>query len=69
MSYIISNGEIHSGSLICHSCNNPSCVNPLHLYSGTQFNNMRQAFNEGRLRVNKLMNKNNINTEFNQDEA
>jgi len=30
---------------------------------------MRQAFNEGRLRVNKLMNKNSINTEFNQDEA
>lgn len=45
--------EFHKGQLlgdlfVCHTCNNTYCVNPDHLYIGTQKMNMRQAFEQGR---------------------
>ena len=32
----------------CHSCNNPSCCNPSHLYAGTQSDNFQRAIEEKR---------------------
>jgi hypothetical protein len=34
--------------LVLHDCNNPPCVNPDHLWSGAQADNIRQAGLEGR---------------------
>lgn len=43
VSYLLHNGDLPTGSLICHHCDNPPCVNPDHLYAGDFHTNARDA--------------------------
>lgn len=48
LSWSLANGEIPDGMNILHKCDNPSCVNPNHLYPGTQSQNLKDAYSRGR---------------------
>ena len=47
-SYMIHKGNYEKGLYICHTCDNPSCVNPDHLYAGTHSQNMNDMHRRGR---------------------
>jgi hypothetical protein len=52
-SWIVHNGPIKKGLFVCHHCDNPSCVNPNHLFLGTSIDNNRDRHEKGRTRCGR----------------
>lgn len=66
-SYEFFKGEIPVGMNVCHSCDNIICVNPDHLWLGTQLENMQDMIRKGRRASAK--GKNNPNCKLSKSDV
>lgn len=48
LAWQIENGPIPDGMSVCHRCDNPKCINPAHLFLGTNVDNMADMKAKGR---------------------
>lgn len=48
VAYVLANGKLKTSLLVCHSCDNPSCVNPAHLWAGTSRQNIDDMITKNR---------------------
>ena len=44
----LANGSIPDGMCVCHTCDNPRCINPDHMFLGTIADNLQDMTNKGR---------------------
>ena len=65
VSWELHKGPIPKGMHVLHSCDNPPCINPLHLFLGTQMDNMKDCIAKGRMprgedKVNAKLTEQNV---------
>jgi len=48
IAYFLEHGDLPEGMCVCHTCDNPKCNNPKHLFIGTQADNTRDRDAKGR---------------------
>ena len=53
-SYLLHNGHLDPDLLVCHTCDNPLCCNPKHLWQGTHKDNSADMIAKGRHRKPKV---------------
>lgn len=48
LAYMLKNGPVPDGLFVCHTCDNPRCCNPSHLWLGTAKDNFHDAVKKSR---------------------
>jgi hypothetical protein len=48
LSYSTYKGEIQHAEIVCHTCDNPACINPAHLFKGDTKTNVQDKVLKGR---------------------
>jgi len=51
--WVMNFGSIPKGLFVCHTCDNPSCINPQHLFLGTNADNIQDMYDKGRREAHK----------------
>lgn len=57
IAWSMGHGKIQKGMFICHTCDNPACVRPSHLFLGTPSDNLIDSSNKGRAPGLKITNE------------
>lgn len=60
VSWVIHNGAIPDGLHVLHKCDNPPCVNPAHLFLGTNRDNSLDKINKNRQLKGERINTNKL---------
>jgi hypothetical protein len=69
-SWALANGRaIPKEMHVCHSCDNPRCVNPAHLWLGTNEDNMKDKISKGRHVVNHVRGETHVDAKITEDQA
>lgn len=58
-SYHLANNDYNENLMCCHKCDNPRCVNPNHLWQGSQKENNNDRHIKGRTKTGHLYGENN----------
>lgn len=68
-SYEIHKGPVSKGLSVCHSCDNPSCVNPDHLWIGTHKDNMKDCWQKNRGKTIFGIGQKNVKAKLTEENA
>lgn len=63
-SWLLNRGSIADGMQILHKCDTPACVNPDHLFVGTNLDNMRDRYVKGRYDGSHAAGENNFHSKL-----
>lgn len=63
VSYELFVGPIPAGQIVCHKCDNPSCVNPEHLFIGSHQDNADDRGAKGRTALGEANGKSVLNAD------
>jgi DNA-binding CsgD family transcriptional regulator len=65
LSYSLLNGEIPAGMIVCHSCDNPPCCNPDHLFIGNHQDNANDKVSKRRQAKGSSLPQSKVDSDMN----
>lgn len=54
LAYLFTHGSLEGVTCVCHSCDNPNCCNPAHLFAGSHLDNSNDKRSKGRMPMKLL---------------
>ena len=69
IAYALHNGKWPDDSMVCHKCDNTSCCNPAHLWTGTNQDNQNDSVSKGRNKPGSLTGEENPGAKLSKEQA